>query len=220
MKEQHTGQIIVFDGPDGIGKSTQLELSAEYLREQGYDVHTTRASGGTPIGEELRKASLSPVPRLPQTDTFISLAMHSELGFDLQKRKKEGQICLVDRSPLAIVAYNVFGSELRDKNFGFKACEKMLQLWSPDLLLVFSASQKILDERRNIRNKSDTAQKRDYFEQKPRSYHLRVQEGYKVGTALAEKQKLAGQVVKVDAEGSIKSIQTKVQLYINNLVAQ
>ena len=44
------GRFIVMEGPDGSGKSTQIELLREYLTEQGYDSIITREPGGTVIG--------------------------------------------------------------------------------------------------------------------------------------------------------------------------
>ena len=169
------GKIIAFDGPDGVGKTTQIGLTAAYLRECGYDVHTTRASGSTPIGERLREVSLSELTRPAEVDVYISLAMHTALGHDLQMRRSKGQICLVDRSPAAIVAYNVYGSQLEDKQLGLDAFRKMLDLWDTDLLLMINAGQDVTDDRRKKR----TDKPMDYFEKQNASYHLRVRQGYK-----------------------------------------
>ena len=45
-----TGRFIVFEGLDGAGTSTQLELLAAWLREQGIDVETTREPSTGPLG--------------------------------------------------------------------------------------------------------------------------------------------------------------------------
>ena len=121
------GKIIIIDGPDGVGKSTQIKLTKDWLESEGHSVFATRASGGTGIGKLLRKASLSDNPRTPEVDVYISLAMHTSVGAEINKQKKSGQIVLVDRSPLAIVAYNTFGSNLDNKRFGFESFEKMMK---------------------------------------------------------------------------------------------
>lgn len=209
------GLAIAFDGPDGVGKSTQLELTAKWLRSLGYNVHTTRASGGTPIGEELRKASLSDHPRSAIVDVYISLAMHTALGEDLVNRVRAGQICLIDRSPLAIVAYNTYGSQLSDKSEGLAAAGRMFKLWQLDALLSFGADQDIINKRRVAR----TDKPSDYFEKQGMAYHTRVQQGYLAGIdLLEEKPELVGKVIAIDAEPKVEVIQADIQAQIKKML--
>ena len=49
------GCFITFEGSDGCGKTTQLELTAKYLKEKGFEVLTTREPGAPGLGCELRK---------------------------------------------------------------------------------------------------------------------------------------------------------------------
>ena len=93
------GVIVMFDGPDGVGKSTQLQLATQDLEAQGYTIHTTRVVDGTPIGEALRKVLFADFARSPKTDLFIARAMYAELCEDLQKERQQAKIILVDRSP-------------------------------------------------------------------------------------------------------------------------
>jgi dTMP kinase len=172
--DSQKGLVIVFDGPDGVGKTTQLKLTAEWLTSQGHEVYTTRASGGTPIGEALRKVSLSDIERPPEVDVYISLAMHTALASDINERKDSGIICLVDRSPMALVAYNIYGSQLEDSKLGYDAFEHLMKLWQPDLILMINADQSIINERRQKR----TGKPVDYFEKKDAAFHERVREGY------------------------------------------
>lgn len=52
-------RLITFEGVDGCGKSTQLRLAAEWLRERGWQVVTTHEPGDSPLGRELRRLLLS-----------------------------------------------------------------------------------------------------------------------------------------------------------------
>lgn len=53
-----SGIFITMEGPDGSGKSTQIELLKDYLSEKGYDIIVTREPGGTQISEKIRKIIL------------------------------------------------------------------------------------------------------------------------------------------------------------------
>ncbi len=207
--------VIAFDGPDGVGKSTQIELTASWLRSLGHDVHTARASGGTPIGEELRKASLSDHPRPPEVDVYISLAMHTALGVDIQKRIKSGQICLIDRSPLAILAYNTIGSQLENQQLGYDAMEKMLRLWNLDALFSFEADQEIVNERRHAR----TDKPADFYEKQGAAYHDRVRRGYSMATNyLKANPLLVKQVIMINAEPSVDEIQKTIEKHLQKML--
>jgi dTMP kinase len=207
-----SGKIIVFDGPDGVGKTTQLKLTASWLEGQGYKVYATRASGGTPIGEELRKVSLSDVERPPEVDVYISLAMHTALGMDLATRKVHDAICLVDRSPMAVIAYNTFGSELKDQQMGYDAFDTLMERWSPDLLLMINADQAIIDKRRQAR----TEKPADYFEKKGAAYHQRVREGYEKAAELTKQKGINLQ--HIDGAPSEEVVQQSIQKAVSSVL--
>lgn len=54
------GKFVTFEGIEGVGKSTQIELAAAHLRGAGLEVVTTREPGGTPLAEALRRLVLDP----------------------------------------------------------------------------------------------------------------------------------------------------------------
>ncbi|MGB1091798.1 MAG: dTMP kinase, partial [Oceanobacter sp.] len=53
-----TGKFITFEGGEGVGKTTNIRLCAEWLEQQGITVVLTREPGGTPIAEEIRERLL------------------------------------------------------------------------------------------------------------------------------------------------------------------
>jgi dTMP kinase len=168
------GLIIYFDGPDGVGKTTQLKLVADSLRSDEHEVFETRAVGGTPIGELLRTALVSDTDRPPETDLYTALASQYALATDAIKRRNQGQIVLIDRSPLSIIGYQVFGDGLDTKK-GHTAAQELLDLFQPDLIIVYTADTEQLNQRRTHRNDHISV---DHFESKPLEYHRRVTEGF------------------------------------------
>lgn len=208
------GKIIAIDGPDGSGKTTQIRLLHDLLVKKGYDVHLTRASGGTPIGEKLREVSLCMHPRQPNTDVYISLAMHYELGCDLRERANRGQICLVDRSPLAIIAYQVFARDA-DKNIGYNAAEMLLKLWAIDELFVFNADQSTLDQRRKLRTDKPV----DFFEKQTDDFFTGVQAGYNDSIRFVKSlSDLPTSINIIEAGGSISEVQSQIIKNLSTLL--
>lgn len=187
------GRIIMFDGPDGIGKTTQLKLVAEDLEKDGYTVFKSKTHGGSPIGDALRAVSLSDYDRTPLTDMYISLAMHSELSGIFNEKRDRGAIVLVDRSPLSIVAYQSFGSGL-DRDFTFDIVDMDLQFFRPNLIIVYQAPLEVSNARMQARNEQDHT-KKEYFESKPADYFVRVAEGYAAAAA-----RFNAEVIKADSD--------------------
>ena len=106
------GKFIVIDGPDGAGKSTQLEMLAGYLRGQGTDVCMTRDPGGTVIGDKIRRILLDNA----HTDMAIGceillyMASRTQLMSEvIWPALQQGKCVLCDRWVSSTVAYQVAG---------------------------------------------------------------------------------------------------------------
>jgi dTMP kinase len=180
QKTARRGLLIMLDGPDGVGKTTQIELTERALVHKGYKVHTSRLSGGTNIGEALREISLNPkLERSPLTDLYIMLAMYSALEDDLRPRLALGYICLIDRSPLSIIAYQVFGSGL-PMEIGQVAVDEALAIFLPNLIICYEACEKNLLEQRSQRGLTAL----DFFESQSREYTRRVVGGFREAAAM------------------------------------
>lgn len=104
--------FISFEGPEGAGKTTQVQSLAAWLREQGYDVFVTREPGGTPIGEQIRNVLVSMKNRAmhPRTEILLFQASRAQLvAEELRPRLEQGQIVLCDRYADATLAYQGYG---------------------------------------------------------------------------------------------------------------
>src|SRR5438045_2788931 len=102
----------MFDGPEGVGKTTQMHMCAVALEQKGLRVLTTRINGGTEIGEALRAVSLSHSERPTETDFYIIQAMTAAMIAELPKWQRQYDVILIDRSPLSLLAYQVYGGGL------------------------------------------------------------------------------------------------------------
>ncbi|HSW37161.1 MAG TPA: dTMP kinase [Candidatus Saccharimonadales bacterium] len=173
MNRLKRGFVIMFDGPDGVGKSTQLELAADALKRQGYKVECLHVLGGTDINEALRRVLFSNYPRPAETDAYIALAMHYSLAERLKKLVSEGVIVLVDRSALSMVAYQVFGGGF-DQKLGYQLADKAIKIDKANLIIVYQAPEAVLTSRRAAQAKA-----KDYFERQNQAFHQRTIEGYK-----------------------------------------
>ena len=108
--------FISFEGPDGSGKSTQIELLASVLRESGHEVVTVREPGGTPAGEKIRAILLGEggaVSVGPRGDALLFNASRAQLVADvIEPALARGAIVIADRFADSTLAYQGYGSGL------------------------------------------------------------------------------------------------------------
>ena len=108
--------FISFEGPDGSGKSTQIELLAATLRAAGFEVVTVREPGGTPAGEKIRAILLGEggaVSVDPRADALLFNASRAQLVADvIEPALARGAIVIADRFADSTLAYQGYGSGL------------------------------------------------------------------------------------------------------------
>lgn len=165
------GLLIIFEGLDGAGKSTQIELAAEQLRNSGWTVKLSRNLGGTPIGEALRQVMLSDIERPPEADLYMSAAIQVALVLDIKKARDNGEIILLDRGPLSLAAYQIYGSGVSDE-LAWPHVAGGLSKLAPELTLFYQGDPAAMLAR--AKRQSDA----DYFESKPIDYFEKVAQGY------------------------------------------
>ncbi len=133
------GALISFEGIDGCGKSTQMDIAAEYLREKGHDVLKTREPGGTKLAEKIREILLDNSHKgqiSPMAELMLYLAAREQLSAEiiLPHIEKNGTV-LTDRYADSSTAYQGGGREL-----GIELVEQLNELviprW-PDLTILF-----------------------------------------------------------------------------------
>jgi dTMP kinase len=107
--------FVTFEGSEGSGKSTQISLLADYLRDQGYDIVTTREPGGTVIGEQVRSC-LHDVANDQMTsaaEVLLYSASRAQLVDEvIRPALSAGRIVLSDRYADSTLAYQGYGRQL------------------------------------------------------------------------------------------------------------
>jgi len=106
--------LIVFEGAEGAGKSTQLRRLAEFLGAAGRNVVAVREPGGTVVGDEIRRILLDPQSDIvPRAEALLFMASRAQLvEREIRPALDEGAIVLVDRFFLSTYAYQGVGRGL------------------------------------------------------------------------------------------------------------
>jgi len=110
-----TGKLIVFEGGEGAGKSTQIHLAAEQLRHRGYTVIETREPGGTALGAQLRGLVMTAegTPPIPLVELLLYLADRAQHVAQLiRPALATGGIVLSDRFSASTIAYQGYARGL------------------------------------------------------------------------------------------------------------
>ncbi|EKD75916.1 MAG: hypothetical protein ACD_43C00277G0002 [uncultured bacterium] len=114
----NTGRFIVFEGGEGSGKSSHVQLTAEFLRERGQTVITTHEPGGTAFGQHVRQLILeaqggSTVPLATKTELLLFLADRAQhVAEMIQPALARGETVLCDRFTGSTLAYQIGGRKL------------------------------------------------------------------------------------------------------------
>ncbi|MDA8196824.1 MAG: dTMP kinase [Actinomycetota bacterium] len=102
--------FIAFEGIDGVGKSTQIELLARYLSEIGFEVLSTREPGGTEVGEKLRSILKTDQSLGFRTELLLMLASRSQhIDAVIRPALDCGKLVITDRFEASTFAYQGYG---------------------------------------------------------------------------------------------------------------
>lgn len=111
------GKLIVFEGPEGAGKTTQLRRLSEWLASRGIPSVAVREPGGTPVGDAIREILLDPEREITDaTEALLFMASRAELtAREIRPSLARGTIVLLDRFFLSTYAYQVAGRGLAEE---------------------------------------------------------------------------------------------------------
>lgn len=130
--------FITFEGADGCGKTTQIELLNKYLQEKGFKTLVTREPGAKGLGEKLREILLNYDGEVsPNCESFLFLADRAQhVDCVIKPALKDGVIVLCDRHTDSTVAYQGYGRQLNIEQIK-KLNEIAVNGLKPDLTIVF-----------------------------------------------------------------------------------
>ncbi len=130
--------FITFEGADGCGKTTQIELLNKYLQEKGFKTLVTREPGAKGLGEKLREILLNYDGEVsPNCESFLFLADRAQhVDCVIKPALKDGVIVLCDRHTDSTVAYQGYGRQLDIAQIK-KLNEIAVNGLKPDLTIVF-----------------------------------------------------------------------------------
>jgi len=197
------GLLVTFEGLDGCGKSTQMELLAGALRERGYVVLVTREPGGTVLGESIRDLLLDPRHHgmSARAEALLYAAARAQLVEQvIRPALEDGQVVLCDRYLDSSLAYQGYGRGLGTDDI------VTLNVWATECL--FPDLTLFLDLDDSIRS-SRLAAVPDRLEAEDDDFHQRVAQGYRSLLA-AHRHRIR----RIDARGSESEVQERVRAVI------
>jgi dTMP kinase len=170
---KHSGLFISFEGIDGSGKSTQLQLCADTLEKKGYSILVTRNPGGTDFGQELRQILLHSTYAVdPVAELMLFMADRAQHRKDvILPALADGKIVLCDRYSDSTFAYQGYG-----RGIDLETIQQLntiaTQGLEPHLTLLFDGEPSVLAQRVSKRGANDR------MEAESLNFRSRVREGY------------------------------------------
>ena len=202
--------FITLEGGDGSGKTTQIELLANYLNERGIDVHITREPGGTRLGEALREIILHNVdPINDKVELLLLFAARSQhITNVIKPRLSNGQWVLSDRFTDATFAYQGGGRQMRIKDI--EVLQTLVQGdFRPDKTILLD-----LPVEQGIRRLTRRGKIRDRIEQQDLAFKQRVREAY-----LERYRQCGSRITLVDAAAPIPEVHKAITIEIEDMLS-
>ncbi len=208
------GLFITFEGGDGVGKSTQMNLLSAYLESRGHAVTVTREPGGTPLGAQIRELVLHSRDHIaPRAEALLYAADRAQnVETIVRPALERGDIVLQDRYFDSSVAYQGSGRVLGADEI------KRISLWAagdlvPDLTILLDLDESVAAARLVAQDKPF-----DRFESEKAEFHLKVRTAF-LGLAADEPDRFlvidASQPIDVISE----AIVTRLSPLLDNLNA-
>lgn len=200
------GLFITIEGPDGSGKSTQIEYIRQYLDRNGYESIFTREPGGTPVSEKIRAIILDKNNSeiAPMTEALLYAASRAQHVAQLIAPALErGKIVVCDRFVDSSIVYQAYAR-------GLGKCVNAINQYAigeymPDITFVLS-----LPAEKGLARLSGH---KDRLESEDISFHRQVAEGY---DALA--RTFPERIVSIDASRSKEEVRDEILAHLERFI--
>ena len=167
-----SGKFLVLDGPEGSGKSTQLQLLRTALADAGLDVLAVRDPGTTRIGEQIRAILLDPahLEMSMRCEMLLYMAARAQMMSEIiQPALDAGKVVLCDRFVSSTLAYQLGGDGMSAQEIRAVAEIAIRGRW-PDLTIILDMPAD--------KSMARVQRAKDRIEQRPMEYHEQVRRNY------------------------------------------
>lgn len=195
--------FITLEGPEGSGKSSQIEMLGDYLRRQGFTVLVTREPGGTPIGDQIRGCvhDVGNANMTPQTEMLLYSASRAQLVAEvIRPALAAGQIVLCDRFYDSTIAYQGYGRGLNLDDL-YTITRFATGGLKPALTLLLDIAVE-----KGLSRRADNGLEMNRLDLETVSFHQRVRQGYQQMAAQEPKR-----WVVVDAGRPLAEVQAELR---------
>lgn len=201
------GVLVVLEGTEGVGKTTQLRRLAARLHADGVPFRAVREPGGTPAGDEVRRLLLDPSVHItPRAEALLFMASRAQLVDEIiRPALAAGEVVLADRFFLATYAYQIAGRGLSAEGVR-SANDFATQGLIPELTVLLDLPDGEGMARAVARGEQDR------IERSGDGFHARVAAAFR-SFASADWQRAhpeCGAVVGVDASGSEEEVARRI----------
>jgi dTMP kinase len=166
------GKFIVLDGTEGCGKSTQVRLLVDALKNAGLDILTVRDPGSTRIGEQIRAILLDPrhAEMSMRCEMLLYMSARAQMMAELiLPALREGKVVICDRFVSSTLAYQLGGDGLTADDIRAIANVVISGRW-PDVTILLDMPPD--------RSLARVQREKDRIEQRPLAYHEQVRRNY------------------------------------------